>query len=112
MERSPSFDATSKEGVCTWRAASRSFGLHLERAFVTSETDLGRAVQQDMSGEANISNLYTFSGWSQVPAGEMQHKRIYDLMKTKKRAQSGETRDVPANSVDTSAGLGMRALGV
>lgn len=77
----------------------------------TSETDLRRAVQQDMSGEANISDIYTFSGWSQVPAGEMQHKCIYDLMKIKER-QSGETRDVPTNSVDTSAEPGMRALGV
>lgn len=36
-----------------------------------SETDLGRAVQQNMSDEANMSALYTFSGLSQVPAGEM-----------------------------------------
>ena len=78
----------------------------------TSKTDLGRAVQQDMSGEANTSDLYTFLGWSQVPAGEMQHRCIYDLMKIKERAHSGETRDVPTNTHDTSADLGMRALGV
>lgn len=70
----------------------------------TSETNLERAVQQDKSDEANISDLFTFSGWIQVPAGEMQHKCIYDLMKIKERAQGGETRDVP--------NLGMRALGV
>lgn len=74
MERGPSFDAHPMKRVSAhgeqlvvgkiyiWRGSS----WHPR---TTSETDLGRAVQQNMSGEASMLDLYTIFGFEPSPCG-------------------------------------------